>query len=420
MEIRLDIKLHAGQQEIEDSKARFKVIRAGKRFGKTEWLKFALVKKALEKAGLYWYIAPEEKWAKEIFWDQLVEFCPMAILRGKARKSNLEIPFINGSNLRLKGSDNLNSLRGPEPDGVGFDERAYGEEEVWSRVVRSQLTKKKGFAYFISSPNSRGRNHYTRFCDEAMRREKGGDVQWMFRHKTIYDNPYLERQEIEDLKGSVPGYIWDLEYMAKESEMAGSMYGEFDFDRDVIEMEVKGKRYRGIDHGLDHPFACLWASLDLDNLIIYVYDEYVRGGGVISKNCEVVRQKTGTQDIEWTVIDPSTAKRDAITNKSYIFEYSLNGLHCIPGERSQRGVDLLKMCLERGRVKVHPRCRTLIYELQNVQYGDKTGDDSVDGLKYLVAMICDTVPEFRLMEKKVVGDRVVGLPKDANMYSLFD
>src|SRR3990167_4844625 len=101
MEIRLNIKLHAGQQEIEDSAARFKVIRAGKRFGKTEWLKFALVKRALAKAGLYWYIAPEEKWAKEIFWDQLVEFCEGSkvsgggsILRAKPRKSALEIPLL--------------------------------------------------------------------------------------------------------------------------------------------------------------------------------------------------------------------------------------------------------------------------------------------------------------------------------------
>lgn len=422
MEVALNLKLHKVQQEIHESSSRFKAIDAGKRFGKTEWSLFELIQKAHEKVGEYWYIGPTYKQAKATVWRKLLEMIPKVLIKGKPRETALELPLVCGSSIFLKGSDDEDTLRGPEIDGVVFDERSYQSESIWPRIIRGQISKRRGFAYFISSPNWKGKNHWTKFCNDVKRRMVGGDVRYYFRHCTIYDNTMLPIEEIEEIRGSVPTYIWDLEYMAKESEIAGQLYSEFNFDRDIMEMKVeKGmRRFRFLDHGLEHPMACLWSVIDEERMWIYVYDEYVRAGCTISQNCSMVKEKTGEDVVEWSVMDPSTARRDPITKKSYMFEYSLNGVPCIAGERTQRGVDLLKMCIERGRIKVHPKCKTLIYQLQNVEYGDKEGDDAVDALKYGVAMICDMIPEFRLLSKGVIGERVVGLKKGTHEVSLFD
>jgi len=401
---------------------------AGKRFGKTKWLLLELIQKAHEKVGEYWYVGPTYKQAKTTVWKELMEMIPPILIKGRPREGELKMSFKCGSNLFLKGSDDPDSLRGPELDGVGLDERAYQVEDVWSRIIRGQLTKRHGFAYFISSPNFRGRNHWTKFCKEAQRRQLLGDKSWAYWHFTIYDNPELSVDEIEDLKATVPSYVWDLEFMAKTSNIAGQLYGEFDFDRDVEEMKVGDgwKRYRGLDHGLDHPESCVWGAVNLKDMFIYIYDEYCRPGCTISQNCDAIKQHTGSDVIEWTVVDPSTAKRDPNTKKTYMFEYSYNGVPCIPGERSQRGVDLLKMCLERGRVKVHPKCKTLIYQLQNVQFGDRLEDDCClvgdtkilckDGEKNLEDIIVGDKVFTREGFKRVLRSEMTN--KSADLYKL--
>jgi hypothetical protein len=52
---------HKGQRETHLSKARFKVLACGRRWGKTLFAWMQLLIKALEKPGLYWWVAPVYK-----------------------------------------------------------------------------------------------------------------------------------------------------------------------------------------------------------------------------------------------------------------------------------------------------------------------------------------------------------------------
>lgn len=400
MDIRLGVVFHKNQTKVHNGLTRFTVIKAGKRFGKTYWALAELSKAALGKHnGVFWLIAPTYRQAKSIAWHTLKWILPKEVIR-RSREDELMIELINGSRIELKGADNEDSLRGAGIDGVIFDEVAYIDEYLWTAIIRGQLAGSKGFAYFISSPKKTGTNWFTSFCDEAKRKMANGDPEWSFFYFTIYDNPTLAVEEIEKIRESVPDYVWNLEYMGIESDLAGNKYSEFTVDRNVGVRSGQGvfPVFRFLDWGLDHPTVCLWAELDEKNKVVYIFDEYVKSNLTISENCAAIKEKTGGRPVEWNVIDPSASRRDPISKRSLLDEFSRWGLTCIPGDRRERGADIVKMFLKKGMAKISPKCKTLIYELQNLQWGDKEGDDATDALRYGLVRIHDFVHGMNIFD----------------------
>lgn len=155
--------------------------------------------------------------------------------------------------------------------------------------------------------------------------------------------------------------------------------------------------YRAIDWGLTHPTVCLWAAVYPEKNIVHIYDELCKSGLVVEESCEVIKDKTGDTKIEWTVIDPSAARRDVITGRSVQDEFLRCGIGTVPGDRrggdkiGGRGVDVVKRFIKKGMLLVDPKCRNLIYELKTLQWGQKEGDDCTDALRYLLVRLHDLV-----------------------------
>ena len=65
------------------------------------------------------------------------------------------------------------------------------------------------------------------------------------------------------------------------------------------------------------------------------------------------------------------------------------------------------MFLKCGMLKISPKCKGLIHELENLQWGEKEGDDCTDALRYLLVRIYDLYPQFRdfssVVEKAVIS-----------------
>lgn len=387
--IKLNIILHDNQKTIHQSKARFKVVKAGKRFGKTKWALYELV----QAAGKYgkevlWYIAPSYRMAKSIAWWDLKWMIPKECIK-RTVEQDLMIILWNDARIELKGADNEDSLRGPRLKGVIFDEAAYIKEYLWNDVIRSQLVDSKGLAYFISTP--KGKNWFTSLGDEAKRKQISGDKEWAYFYYTSLDNPTLSREELMKVKDTIPETTWNQEFMALEQDFVGQKYSEFNFDRNVEELKDESKMImvRGIDWGIDHPTVCLWAKIDKENKIVWITNEYFKSGLTINENVKNILDITGSQPIEWTVIDPSANKRDPATNRSIKDEYARWGLFCLDGDRKERGTDIVKMFLKHGKVKISPKCRNLIRELQTLEWGDKINDDCTDTLRYLLLRVHD-------------------------------
>lgn len=392
----LNITLHANQQKIHECGAKNIVVKAGKRFGKS----ILAIFRAIQKAGKYpnstiWYIAPSYRQAKNIAWYILKDMLPKEYVK-RSLETELYIELkTNNSRIQLIGADNEESLRGPKLKHVVLDECSYIKENVWPAIISGQLLGNKGeepgTADFISSPNNKGINWFTDFHAEAKRKMLAGDKDWAAFYYTIYDNPTLDPKEIDKLRDNTPDSTWQLEYLAIESLLHGKRYPEFNPDNNV----GYSKRidhlpvYRGLDQGLNHPTVCLWARVDKESKVVYIYEEYCKAGYTIQENVESILKYTGRTPVEWSVIDPTTIKRSPVNKVTMLNEFARWGLHCVPGDNKDRGYDIVKMFLKKGLIKIHPTCKNLILELKNLQREDKEGDDCTDALRYLIVRIHD-------------------------------
>ena len=152
------MELTRPQSDIFVSPERFRVVVAGRRFGKTFLSTAELLHRALRKDDQnVWYVAPTYKAAKEIAWDMLSNQIPPEYI-SKTNETSLTINFKNGSSISLKGAEKPDNLRGRSLDFVVLDEFADMRKEAWFEVIRPSLSDRKGGALFIGTP--KGRNHF--------------------------------------------------------------------------------------------------------------------------------------------------------------------------------------------------------------------------------------------------------------------
>jgi len=156
----------AGQAELHEDKARFKVIVAHRRFGKTVFAVIQLLRGATRlrrRSPRFAYVAPFYRQAKAIVWDYLKQFA--AGTGARFHESELRCDLPNGARISLYGADDPDSLRGLYFDGVVLDEFAQMDPRVWGEVIRPALADRGGWAIFIGTPM--GRNSFWKLYEQA-------------------------------------------------------------------------------------------------------------------------------------------------------------------------------------------------------------------------------------------------------------
>lgn len=209
---RLVFNVHPGQKEVMHFKSRFKVIVAGRRWGKSKLAAVSLVQAAASRAkSLVWYVAPTYGMCKSIMWSDLIEIIPKKWIR----KSNETIQFIelvNGSRIELKGCDKPDSLRGVGLHFLVIDEAQDIKKETWTTVLRPTLSDKQGGALIIGTP--KGFNWLYDVYQEGQKpvnRKNGLWASWQFPTMT---SPFIPPEEIEAAKRDMDEKVFNQEFNA--------------------------------------------------------------------------------------------------------------------------------------------------------------------------------------------------------------
>lgn len=199
----LDFKLHEGQLEIFNDPARFKVVAAGRRFGKSFLACISMLINGLQTenwAGYdvtdkeVYYVAPTFDQAKKIMWPLLKKLGKME-REGGVIASTVEntavATLINGRRISIKGADRPDLLRGVGLSYVVLDEYAFMKPDVWQQIIRPALADVEGEALFIGTPD--GKNHFYEMFEYA---KSHGPTwkSWQFESLT---NPTLNPDEIK-------------------------------------------------------------------------------------------------------------------------------------------------------------------------------------------------------------------------------
>ena len=150
--IDIEVELHPAQIEIHNSQARFRVVSAGRRFGKTLLATAECLQVALH-GGRAWWVSPTYKMS-EVGWRPL-RMAGASLSGTTIRKVEREIILPGGGMVGVRSSDNPDSLRGEGLDFLVMDEAAYQVREAWSEALRPALSDRLGRALFISTPSGR-------------------------------------------------------------------------------------------------------------------------------------------------------------------------------------------------------------------------------------------------------------------------
>lgn len=174
----LDIALHAGQAVIHNSPARFKVVAAGRRFGKSHLaaaelliagLATTLNGYTLDETLEVYYVAPTFEQGKKAMWPKLKVMGryghPDSVILSLHENTGV-VTLINGRRISIKGTDNPDSLRGVGLSFVVLDEYADMKSNVWDEILRPALMDVAGGAMFIGTP--KGKNHFYELYERAL------------------------------------------------------------------------------------------------------------------------------------------------------------------------------------------------------------------------------------------------------------
>jgi hypothetical protein len=153
-----------------DSGYRWAVTAWHRRAGKDKTLFNLIVKKSLERRGVYYYFFPEFAQGRRVIWDGIdgagmafLEHVPRELFK-QMHKTDMKIEMVNGSIIQIVGTDNYDKVRGSNPVGCVFSEYAYQNPAAWD-VVSPILGENNGWAVFNSTPC--GKNHFYKLYQGA-------------------------------------------------------------------------------------------------------------------------------------------------------------------------------------------------------------------------------------------------------------
>ena len=220
--------------------ARFKVVVAGRRCGKSHMSAVSILIHALQATkGVTVYVAPTQAMAREIMWNTIKDLAGDLITGSNI--NNLEMSLANGQRIYLKGADRPDTLRGLSINHLVMDEMAFMKSDVYEAILRPALSDLKGNVLFIGTPD--GRNHFYDLYAHAVdgARDYAG---WTF---TTYDNPLVDREEISHARETLPSWAFKQEYEASFDSRGSEYFKVEQFDAYDELQKSEGDYYVAVD-----------------------------------------------------------------------------------------------------------------------------------------------------------------------------
>lgn len=236
-----------------------------RRGGKSKTALNDQIRKAVAKKGIYYYILPTYRQAKQVIWDSLIsEHLPLEVVE-KKNESELAIYYKNGSIQRFVGCEDIDKHRGISPIDVVFDEYSEMDEAIWTAIIQPILRENGGTATFVFTP--KGKNHSYRLLEYA----KQNPEYWYWDVKTVYDTNGLSAEEIEQARKETPEALFNQEYLCSFIDGAGQFFRRI---RDNVYKETELNDDAQFQLGVDLAKYNDWTVITPFNLnTFYVYPQ---------------------------------------------------------------------------------------------------------------------------------------------------
>lgn len=256
--------LHDEQKKVILSPARFKIVRAGRRSGKTALEVEDMVHEAVSgKNRPIFYIAPTQIQARAIIWEALKS--RLAGI-GKPNEGRLEmkVPTVDKgfSTITVAGWENRESFRGKKSWKQYFDEVDTMKDFFigWQEIFRPALTDYQGHAMFSGTPKKENPN--LRRLEKMAEKDKD----YHAFHFTTKDNPHISRDEIQKAETELDHDTFRQEFLAEYLDNQGALF-KYDslvdvFSNSITKTDDKYLIVDIADDGSDKTIFSFWEGLE--------------------------------------------------------------------------------------------------------------------------------------------------------------
>lgn len=214
--------LHNGQQRICNEARRYNVIACGRRFGKTMLLQDVAIDCLLDGLPVGWF-APDYKKLKDAWREMRSTLAP---IMKNADASDHRMELITGGTIDFWTLVDKDAGRSRKYKRVIIDEAGLVKDltELWHAAIRPTLADYAGDAWLAGTP--KGRNGFWELW------ERGGvDPDWAHWQMPTDANPYITREEIADMRLSMPALVVAQEIDAEFTEGELTLFRITDIER---------------------------------------------------------------------------------------------------------------------------------------------------------------------------------------------
>ena len=387
--------LNPGQAEVSASQARFRVVIAGRRWGKTYLAIRELARVCRHPNRRAFYVAPTYRQAKQIVWDQLkYRLLDLNWVRS-INESDLTITLKNNSRISLRGSDNPDSLRGVGLDAVILDEFAMIDQRTWTEVLRPTLSDRGGSAMFISTPMGQANwayDLYNRGLDPT-------ESNWQSFQYTTLSGGNVSAEEIAQAEQDLDARTFKQEYLATFETYANRIFYSYDPAKNIRAWEglYPATLHIGMDFNVGMLTAAVFAQ---QGTVIHAIDEIA----LYSSNTQEVVAEIHSRYPKTKIFvypDPSgSARKTSAASGTTDHSILANAGFVVKAPRSHTpvrdGINAVnsRLCAADGTVSmfIDPRCRQILESLAKHSYKEGTSqpdkdlgyDHMADAIRYYV------------------------------------
>lgn len=218
-------------------------------------LSFWALQSKNEKIG---FVTPTTKLSKLFFKELCISFEPYIKI---ANKSDLYIEFITGSNCQFFSAESEDSIRGFQFTRLIIDEAAFMKPDLFDNILRPTVLIQGKTVVLCSTPN---------FADGFFHQhyQLGNDTSYpAYRSKriTIYDNPFVNSDEIDTIKQTIPDRIFRKEYLSEFIDGDGAVFSNY--KNCIGTGRLTGKYFAAIDWAKQNDYTVVTIINDLKEVV---------------------------------------------------------------------------------------------------------------------------------------------------------
>lgn len=378
-------------KEASDFSKTLSIILCSRQLGKTTALHVLAVKTCIQNPGcIVKYATPKQNMIRKITktaMRTILESCPKH-LQPEFNTQEKTWVFPNGSEIQLAGTDagNAENLRGSTALLCIVDEAGFCDdlEYVVNGILFPTTTTTNGKIVLASTPNFNEPAHDFHEKFVIPLQAEGRVVKY-----TIDESPLLSETQIKRIESRYPGGRTNLqfrcEYLCELVKSSESMVipefleKESIIVTDKIDLPYTYDAYVSMDIGFKDLTVALFAVYDFRNAMVYILDELVMFGPSMTTSVLAARladkEKENFVDAQGDYV--GTYMRIADNDLKLINDlYQQHGLLFFPTKKDHKegAINNARIWIQETRIRIHPRCKTLIYHLKTAQWNKNRTD----------------------------------------------